>query len=118
MAAANPLAPIEVGRGRNAWHHRAPWTGDSYECHSWRYVNAGCLFDTAAPNNLEKNVSVGPGVSFITSSHDIDDNLAHRLRPHARKPISVGAGTWIGAGEMILPGVTIGVACVIGQAQT
>ena len=35
-------------------------------------------------------------------------------RKYVDAPVSIGAGSWIGAGAIILPGVTIGERCVVG----
>jgi maltose O-acetyltransferase len=70
------------------------------------YVNTRCHFDSWGPVTIGADCAIGPGVMFITSSH--------RLGGHARRaleiesgPIVVGDGCWIGAGAIILPGVTI-----------
>lgn len=76
------------------------------------FVNTGCLFDSWAPVTIGANCAVGPGVMFITSTH--------RLGPHEQRaldieaaPIVIGDGCWIGAGAIILPGVTVGAGAVI-----
>lgn len=76
------------------------------------FVNRGCLFDGGAPVVIGRNVLIGSRCQFITGTHEIGP---HELRagPGEAKPISVGDGTWLGAGVTILPGVSVGAGCVI-----
>jgi maltose O-acetyltransferase len=55
---------------------------------------------------------IGPGVQFITGSHQMGSS-DRRAGVGTAEPIKVGSGTWIGAGALILGGVEIGEACVI-----
>lgn len=50
---------------------------------------------------------VGPGVMFITTTHDIHTRLS------LSAPIFVEDGVWVGAGATILPGVTLGAGSVV-----
>jgi acetyltransferase-like isoleucine patch superfamily enzyme len=52
-------------------------------------------------------IMVGPGVMFITTTHDIHTRLS------LSAPIVVEDGVWIGAGAIILPGVTLNAGCVV-----
>jgi len=53
-------------------------------------------------------VMVGPNVMFITTTHDKVN------RASKTAPIEIEDGVWIGAGALILPGVTLGEGSVIG----
>jgi maltose O-acetyltransferase len=72
------------------------------------FVNRGVLFDGTAPITLGRQVAVGHGVKFITSTHDIGPEDVRNM------PITVGDGSWIGAGAIVLPGVTVGPGCIVG----
>jgi len=63
---------------------------------------------------LENDVSVAPGVTFVSDSHPNNSILyrEHKLNKSGR--IVVKCSAWIGVGAVILPGVTIGKASVIG----
>jgi maltose O-acetyltransferase len=43
----------------------------------------------------------------LTSTHDPGDH-DNRRGPYRTAPVSIGAGSWIGARATIMPGVTIG----------
>ena len=56
------------------------------------------------------NIELGPGVSMISSNHDLNN-----LRKHKKaKPITIGNHVWVGANSTILPEVTIGDNVIIG----
>ena len=56
-----------------------------------------------------EQIDVGDDVAFAAEVYVLDSN-SHGVegRPHVQAPISIGAGTWLGARAMVLPGVTIG----------
>jgi maltose O-acetyltransferase len=91
------------------------------------FINVNCVFLDAAPIQLGANVLVGPGVQLLTVSHpasaaerivplDVRHPEQAPYRTHAR-PIVVGDRVWLGAGSIVLPGVTIGANAVIGAAS-
>jgi maltose O-acetyltransferase len=58
-------------------------------------------------------VSMAPRITLVTDSHPNDS----RIRPFAPEksgPIVIEADAWLGAGVVVLPGVTIGRGAVIG----
>lgn len=90
---------------------------------NWTFVNTGATFLDSNTVTLEDRVAVGPNVQFITANHPlrIEDRTIEKpgqFPPFAfvieAKPIRVCKGAWIGAGVIILPGVTIGEAAVVG----
>jgi maltose O-acetyltransferase len=90
-------------------------TGHDVTIHDGAFVNIGVIFDAGAHIDLGRNVAVGPGVQFLTSSHSLGPSWARNGEGHTEvAPIIVGEGSWIGAGAIILGGVTIGRGCVIG----
>lgn len=63
---------------------------------------------------LEDEVSVAPFVSFVAVSHPNQSVLGRDYHVRRAGNIRVGAGAWIGVGAVVLPGVTIGRAAVVG----
>lgn len=79
---------------------------------TWLSPGAQIFTHIAAPISIGNSCDIGPGVSFITGSHEIGP--AHRRAGAGiAEPISIGDGTWIGANVTILGGVKIGPGCVI-----
>jgi acetyltransferase-like isoleucine patch superfamily enzyme len=54
---------------------------------------------------------IGPKATFITSGHPVDPGERRLYLTGA--PIDVAENVWIGAGAMILPGVSIGRGAVV-----
>lgn len=75
------------------------------------FINQGCTFLDYAGIRLGRGVLVGPKATFITMGHPVDPEERREFLTGA--PIDVAENVWIGAGAMILPGVTIGRDAVI-----
>ena len=91
------------------------------------FVNANCVFLDSAEIRIGANALIAPAVQLLTATHPL--RAADRIVPvhqrapghspyrtHAR-PISVGDDVWIGAGAIVLPGVTIGDGVTIGAGS-
>ena len=61
-------------------------------------------------------VMIGPNVTIATAAHPIDPSLRARALQY-NLPVHIGSDVWIGAGAIVLPGVTIGDGCVIGAGS-
>ena len=66
------------------------------------YVGDGCLF--------------GPNVVIATAGHPLDPALRARSLQY-NLPVRIGRNCWIGAGALIMPGVTIGDDTVVGAGS-
>jgi acetyltransferase-like isoleucine patch superfamily enzyme len=75
------------------------------------FINQGCTFLDYAGIRLADGVLVAPKVTFVTVGHPVDTDDRRVWLTGGR--IDVGENVWIGAGAMILPGVTIGRDAVI-----
>lgn len=99
-------------------------------CHNWRkrsnpifyeygritigqgvYINTGCVFLDHASISIGDNTLIGPNVTLTTASHETSPEL--RCSGVTQAPISIGHKVWLGAGVVVLPGVTIGNNSVI-----
>lgn len=69
----------------------------------------GCVY-------MEDNVDIAPEVTFLTGTHEIG-TLDRRAGKGKSLDTTVGKGTWIGAETTILPGISIGVGCVIAAGS-
>lgn len=89
----------------------------------WCFVNVGATFLDANMITLGDFVAVGPNVQFITDTHPVrpedrflppeDGDIFPFKVVNYALPISIGDYVWIGAGAIILPGVTIGEGAVV-----
>ena len=93
------------------------------------YSNCNCTMMDNAPITIGDNVMIGPNVTITTVNHPIDPEERRIFYTkdsfHPSKtgnwniiaPVSIGDDVWIGAGSIILPGVTIGSGTVIGAGS-
>lgn len=87
--------------------------GTDVEIGALTTVNYGVFFDTSSKITISERCDIGMQVMFCTGTHRLGDNK-RRASASLSAPITVGAGTWIGARATILPGVTIGEGAVVG----
>ena len=62
------------------------------------------------------SVMFGPNVTVAVAGHPIDPGLRRKVAQF-NIPVRIGNNVWIGAGAVILPGVTIGDNSVIGAGS-
>lgn len=78
------------------------------------FVNHGSEIN--AETTIEDNVIIGPGVKFLSKTHETgsEDFRAGNLH---HLPITVKKGVWIGGGAIILGGVTVGRGSIVGAGS-
>ena len=59
---------------------------------------------------------IGPNVTIATGGHPIFPKLRERFFQY-NAPVHIGRNCWIGAGAIIVPGITIGDNTVIGAGS-
>lgn len=62
------------------------------------------------------NTMFGPNVTVATAGHPIEPTLREKSLQY-NAPVTIGRNCWIGAGAVILPGVSIGDNTVIGAGS-
>lgn len=62
------------------------------------------------------HVMFGPNVTVATAGHPVEPELRRRAAQY-NLPVRIGNNVWIGAGAVILPGVTVGENSVIGAGS-
>jgi len=78
------------------------------------FINFDCIFLDLGGITIEDNVLVGPRVSLLTEGHPLERSDRHSL---IAKPIHIRKNAWIGAGAIILQGVTIGENAVVAAGS-
>jgi maltose O-acetyltransferase len=79
---------------------------------SWLSPGAVIFSHLEAPVRIGARCDIGPGVTFVTGSHEIGD-ASRRAGKGTALPVTVGDGCWIGAGALVLGGVEIGASSVV-----
>jgi acetyltransferase-like isoleucine patch superfamily enzyme len=72
------------------------------------FINHNCTCMSAGGIIIDDNVQIGPQVTLTTTNHDFDNRYILIC-----KSIHIKKNVWIGAGALVLPGVTIGENSVI-----
>ena len=74
------------------------------------FINFGCTFLDQGGITLEDGVFIGPGAVIATEGHPEEPARRHYL---ITAPIVIRRNAWIGAGAVILPGVTVGENAIV-----
>ncbi|KHK59032.1 acetyltransferase [Ralstonia sp. A12] len=72
------------------------------------FLNTGANILNSAMVTIGDGAHIGPTVQFCTTYHHSDPDLRASDPSAYAKPITIGKNVWIGAGAILLPGVTIG----------
>ena len=93
---------------RYVWHH----------CHFGNQIyvnyNLTCVDDTHI--YIGDYTMLGPNVTIATAGHPILPELRQKGLQY-NMPVHIGKNCWVGAGVIIMPGITIGDNVVIGAGS-
>jgi maltose O-acetyltransferase len=97
------------------------------------FVNVNCVFLDSAKITIGANVLIGPGVQLLTATHPLRAEERVINHPDASttsggpalgspyrtkaSPIHIGDKVWLGAGALVMPGVTIGANSTVGAGS-
>ena len=76
-------------------------------------VNFGCKFVDDGDIFIGDDCMIGPGCILATSIHPISPRL-RRYKIQRNKSIRLGSNVWLGAGAILMPGVTVGDNSIVG----
>jgi len=77
--------------------------------------NFNCIILDVCKVTIGSFSMFGPGVQILTPTHPMEASF--RRIEEGGKRIVIGEDVWVGAGALIMPGVTIGSRCVIGAGS-
>ncbi|TWI70092.1 maltose O-acetyltransferase [Pseudoduganella lurida] len=80
------------------------------------FLNFNCVILDVVGVEIGDMTQIGPGVQILTADHPRDPALRAQGLEFGR-PIRIGKNVWIGAGALIMPGVTIGDDALIGAGS-
>lgn len=95
---------------------RANWGGKNLHFGNSVYANFNLTIVDDGDIYVGDRVMFGPNVTIATANHPIEPTL-RRSAMQYNKPVRIGENVWIGAGSVIVPGVTIGKNSVIGAGS-
>jgi acetyltransferase-like isoleucine patch superfamily enzyme len=77
-------------------------------------ISERCYIQVRGPVRICEGAILGPNVSIFSENHRFDDpTIDVRLQGVSRNGVTLGPGSWIGAGVTILDGVLIGKNSVV-----
>ena len=94
----------------------ANWGGSRVHFGTGVYANYNLTMIDDGHIYVGNRVLFGPNVVVSTGNHPLDPELRKYEMSYARE-VHIGDNVWIGAGAIILPGVTIGKNSVIGAGS-
>lgn len=80
------------------------------------YINSGLTLIDDGTITIGEGCLFGTGVTLCTTGHPIDPEQRAKGSMYSF-PVTIGDGAWIGAGVIILPGITIGKYAVVGAGS-
>lgn len=95
---------------------RANWGGKHVHFGNSVYANFNLTLVDDADIYVGDNVMFGPNVTVVTAGHPINAALREKVAQF-NAPVRIEKNVWIGAGVIVLPGVTIGENSVIGAGS-
>lgn len=75
-------------------------------------INRNCRLDGRGGIVIGSNVSISPECYLISASHDPHSPIFEGLEGHTK--ITIHDYAWLGTRALVLPGITIGYAAVVG----
>jgi len=94
----------------------ANWGGRHVHFGNNVYCNFGCTFVDDTHIYVGDCTMFGPNVIVATAGHPILPSLREQAYQY-NAPVHIGRNCWIGAGAIIVPGITIGENSVIGAGS-
>lgn len=94
----------------------ANWSGHHIHMGDGVYANFNLTVVDDGDVYIGNDVMFGPNVTIATAGHPIESSLRQKALQF-NLPVHIGNNVWIGAGAIILPGVTVGDNSVIGAGS-
>ena len=94
----------------------ANWGGHHVHLGKYVYANYGLTLVDDTHIHIGDYTMLGPNVTIATAGHPIDPEL-RRKGFQFNLPVRIGSNCWLGAGVIVMPGVTIGDNTIIGAGS-
>lgn len=80
------------------------------------FINFNCIILDVVSVSIGSKTMIGPGVQILSADHPREPEQREKGLEFGR-PVAIGYNVWIGAGALILPGVTIGDHSIIAAGS-
>ena len=92
------------------------WGGRHVYMGDFVYANFNLTLVDDGEIYIGSHCMIGPNVTIATAGHPVEPGL-RRKGIQFNMPVHIGENVWIGAGAVVVPGVTIGDNSVIGAGS-
>ncbi|HEX2534437.1 MAG TPA: sugar O-acetyltransferase [Chitinophagaceae bacterium] len=80
------------------------------------FLNFNCVILDVGEVHIGDGTLIAPGVQILAADHP-RDAAQRKAGLELGRPVRIGRNVWIGAGALILPGVTIGDDAIVGAGS-
>ena len=80
------------------------------------FINYDTVILDVATIRIGAHCQIAPRVQILSATHPLDPSL-RRAGWESGEPVTIGDNVWLGAGVIVLPGVTIGQDSVVGAGS-
>lgn len=80
------------------------------------FLNFNCVILDVVEVSIGDGTQIGPGVQILAADHPRSP-VERATGLEFGRPVRIGSNVWIGAGAIILPGITVGDGALIGAAS-
>jgi maltose O-acetyltransferase len=80
------------------------------------FLNFGCVILDVVEVRIGERTQIGPGVQILAADHPREPARRATGLEFGR-PVRIGRNVWIGAGALILPGVSVGDDALVGAGS-
>ncbi len=92
------------------------WGGHNVHFGNHVYANFNLTLVDDTHIYVGDNTMLGPNVVIATAGHPIEPSLREKAYQY-NIPVRIGSNCWLGAGVIVLPGITIGDNTVVGAGS-
>lgn len=94
----------------------ANWGGHHVHLGNGVYANGGLTLVDDTHIYIGDHTMLGPNVTLATAGHPVEPSLREKGLQY-NLPVRIGRNCWLGAGVIVMPGITIGDNTVIGAGS-
>lgn len=80
------------------------------------FINFNCVILDCASVTIGDRTQIAPSVQLLAADHPRDAQTRRDLLELAH-PISIGSNVWLGAGAIVLPGISVGDDSIVGAGS-
>ena len=105
--------------GENCWVEppmHTNWGGRHLHLGDWVYINSGLTAVDDTHIYIGEHTMIGPNVTLASAAHPLSPAMREKGLQY-NQPIHIGRNCWLGAGAILLPGVSVGDNSVIGAGS-